>query len=201
MPYLCLKNPDGILVLLIDIEQHYYFKKCLTLFLIYGIFYFTLFKKEMFIVVKHSDDQKSKILAQQGVLNPQPDRVKDPLFKESDFFDPRDLVQVKYEMIRRVQAEGKTVAGATNAFGFSRPSFYQAQSALSKEGLSGLIPKKRGPRTRYKLTDEVMGFIEGLCIENAPVSPKDLVMRIHDRFNLKVHQRSIERALESRKKK
>ena len=152
-------------------------------------------------MVKHNDDQKSKTLAQQGVLNPRPDCVKDPLFKESDFFDPRDLVQVKYEMVRRVHTDGQTVGGAANAFGFSRPSFYQAQSALAEEGLPGLIPKKRGPRTRHKLTDEVMGYIEGLCAEDATVSPKELVKRIFDRFGLKVHQRSIERALESRKKK
>lgn len=202
MPYTCLQDLARIFILLLIIELELYPKKYLTYFLIYGIIYFTLFKKEMVIVMgKHNDDQKSKTLTQQGVLNPQPACVKDPLFKESDFFDPRDLVQVKYEMIRRVHTDKQTVAGAANAFGFSRPSFYQAQSALAEEGLSGLIPKKRGPRTRHKLTDEVMGYIEGLSAEDATVSPKDLVKRILDRFGLKVHQRSIERALESRKKK
>lgn len=132
------------------------------------------------VTLRHSDDQKSKSLARQEVLNPQSDRVKDSLFKESDFFDPGDLVQVKYEMVRRVHTDGQTVVGTADAFGFSRPSFYQAQSALAKEGLAGLIPKKRGPRTRHKLTDEVMGFIEGLCAEDASVGPKDLAKRIHD---------------------
>jgi transposase len=202
MPYACLEDLKRIFISLLIIELELYLIKHLTRLFFYGIIYLTLFKKEMCIVmVKHNDDQKSKTLAQQGVLNPRPDCVKDPLFKESDFFDPRDLVQVKYEMIRRVHADRQTVGGAANAFGFSRPSFYQAQSALAKEGLSGLIPKKRGPRTRHKLTDEVMGYIEGLCAEDATVSPKKLVKRILDRFGLEVHQRSIERALESRKKK
>jgi hypothetical protein len=40
-------------------------------------------------------------------LNPSPERVTDELFQE--FFDPRDLVQVKYEMLRRVQTEGQPV--------------------------------------------------------------------------------------------
>jgi hypothetical protein len=29
--------------------------------------------------------------------------VTDPLFRDSAFFDPDDLVQVKYEMLRSVQ--------------------------------------------------------------------------------------------------
>jgi transposase len=202
MPYICSEDLKRIFISLLIIELELYSRKCLTRSLFYGIIYLTLFKKEMVIIMdKHNDDQKSKTLAQQGALNPRPDCVKDPLFKESDFFDPRDLVQVKYEMIRRVHTDRQTVAGAANAFGFSRPSFYQAQSALAKEGLSGLIPKKRGPRTRHKLTDEVMGYIEGLCAEDATVSAKELVKRILGRFGLKVHQRSIERALERRKKK
>jgi transposase len=202
MPYTCLEGLTRIFILLIIVGLGLYLIKCLTCPPFYGIIYFTLFRKEICIVmVKHGDDQKSKTLAQQGALNPRPDCVKDPLFKESDFFDPRDLVQVKYEMVRRVHTDGQTVGGAANAFGFSRPSFYQAQSALAEEGLSGLIPKKRGPRTRHKLTDEVMAYIEGLCAEDATVSAKNLVKGILDRFGLKVHQRSIERALESRKKK
>src|SRR4051812_49751372 len=36
----------------------------------------------------------------QGTLNPRADDVRDPAFVDSEFFDPRDLVQVKYEMLR-----------------------------------------------------------------------------------------------------
>ena len=82
------------------------------------------------------------------------------LQQENEFFDPRDLVQVKYEMIRRVRTDDGTVAGAVQSFGFSRPSFYQAHAAFEQEGLMGLVPKKRGPRTRHKLGSEVMAFIE-----------------------------------------
>ena len=50
-------------------------------------------------------DSKGESLRQQGVLNPHPEKVADPLFHDSEFFDPRDLVQVKYEMLRRVRVE------------------------------------------------------------------------------------------------
>ena len=62
-------------------------------------------------------DEKVATLSDQGVLNPRAEEVSDPLFLEQDFFDARDLVQVKYEMVRRVDAEGQTVTSAAAAFG------------------------------------------------------------------------------------
>src|SRR5215469_15140704 len=102
---------------------------------------------------------KREALREQGTLNPRPREVTDPLFAEDSFFDPRDLVQVKYEMLRRVQSEGHSITGAAMAFGFSRPSFYQALSAFEQDGLAGLVPHKRGPKQAHKLTNEVMEFI------------------------------------------
>src|SRR6478735_934865 len=69
-------------------------------------------------------DARLKALQQQGTLNSRPQDVRDALFHQHDFFDPRDLVQVKYEMLRRVQAEGKSVTDTSADFGLSRPSFY-----------------------------------------------------------------------------
>ncbi len=69
---------------------------------------------------------KRQALRQTGTLNPRPDRVTDELFADSDFFDPNDLLQVKYEMLRRVRRDDFTVQQAAKVFGFSRPSFYMA---------------------------------------------------------------------------
>ena len=52
---------------------------------------------------------KSLALRQQGCLNPHPERVTDELFQTREFFDPRDRVRVKYEMLRRVETEGLPV--------------------------------------------------------------------------------------------
>ena len=84
---------------------------------------------------------KGDALRQQGTLNPRPRDVTHPLFQDSEFFDSRDLVQVKYEMLREVQVENRSVSQSAAAFGFSRPSFYQAQAAFARDGLSGLIPR------------------------------------------------------------
>ena len=100
---------------------------------------------------KNSDD-KTKSLRRRGCLNPDPNRVTDELFDSNEFFDPQDLVQVKYEMLRRVRAEQHTVSRTAVDFGSSRPSFYEAQRHFDQDGLAGLVPKKRGPRADHKLT-------------------------------------------------
>jgi transposase len=146
-------------------------------------------------------DPKREALRVQGTLNPRPREVTDPLFATDGFFDPRDLVQVKYEMLRRVQSEGHTVTGAATAFGFSRPSFYQALAAFQEGGLAGLVPHKRGPKQAHKLTDEVLAFIVGIRQKQPHVRTAELVRLIRERFGTKVHPRSIERSLLRRQKK
>ena len=146
-------------------------------------------------------DTKLRTLQQQGTLNPRPKAVRDELFLQDDFFDPRDLVQVKYEMLRRVQADGKSVTDAAASFGFSRPSFYQALSAFEQDGLVGLVPHKRGPKQAHKLTDEVMTFMMETRQKEPSVLPAELARLIRERFGTTVHPRSIERSLRRHQKK
>ena len=146
-------------------------------------------------------DRKARVLKEQGVLNPEPEEILDERFRTEAFFDARDLVQVKYEMVRRVEAEGETVTEAAKAFGFSRPTFYQARGALEKEGLAGLLPRRPGPKRAHKLTDEVMAFIDEELREGRAVSSEEMSQRVEERFGLSVHPRSIERALARREKK
>lgn len=144
---------------------------------------------------------KQDALRERGTLNPRPQRVADELFRHSEFFDPRDLPQVKYEMLRRVQLEGASVSSAAEAFGLSRPSFYEAQAAFTDGGLGGLLPRKRGPRGAHKLTAEVMRFVEEIRSKDPSVTPSSLVPLVKERFGTEIHPRSIERALERQEKK
>lgn len=147
------------------------------------------------------NDGKTQALRRGGVLNRHAEQVSDARFAEGQFFDARDLVQVKYEMLRKVRAEGASVTEAAGAFGLSRVSFYQAQAAFEQAGLPGLTPKKPGPRGRHKLTPEVLAFVgEELARDPAP-EMRELPDRIQERFGLRVHQRTIERALSDAKKK
>jgi transposase len=146
-------------------------------------------------------DAKLQTLQQQGTLNPRPKDVHDEFFLQDEFFDARDLVQVKYEMLRRVQTEGKSVTDAAGNFGFSRPSFYQALSAFEQDGLAGLVPQKRGPKQAHKLTEEVITFINETRQKEPSIRLADLVTLIEERFGTKVHPRSIERSLLRHQKK
>ena len=150
---------------------------------------------------KTTDDSKLQALRQQACLNPRPDQVNDEFFHDSEFFDPHDLVQVKYEMLRRVEKDGHPVSRAAATFGFSRPSFYQAQAAFEQAGLAGLIPHKRGPKQGHKLTQEVVEFIQQRRQEDPSLRTLALVDLIEERFQIVVHPRSIERGLARHQKK
>ena len=143
---------------------------------------------------------KHKALQQHGTLNPRPQDVHHPLFQDSDFFDPNDLVQVKYEMLRQVQVDKRTVSRTAKEFGFSRPSFYQAEFAFEQGGLSGLLPQKRGPRNGHKLTPKVMEFVGEQRTVEPSLSFAQLAERVQHNFQVKVHPRSIERQLLREKK-
>ena len=150
---------------------------------------------------KTTPDPKLQSLREQGCLNSRPQSVSDDLFTNNEFFDARDMVQVKYEMLRRVEKDGYSVSEATVSFGFSRPTFYQAQAAFVAGGIAGLVPRKRGPRQAHKVTPEVIGFIEQARGEDPSLKTQYLVDRILEQFNLLVHPRTIERALARTQKK
>ena len=145
-------------------------------------------------------DPKVEALRAARTLNPRPDAVRDDQFGSSGFFDARDLVQVKYEMVRRVQVDGASVVTAVAAFGFSRPSYYEAAAALARDGLPGLVPAKPGPRRGHKLTDEVLDHAEALLAADSSLRPAGLVEALHARFGVRVHPRSVERALARRRR-
>lgn len=146
-------------------------------------------------------DPKAEVLRQRGTLHPHPERVRDEAFLGDDFFDPRDLLQVKYEMLRRVQSEGHAIRSVAAAFGVSRPTFYAAQSAFEQGGLAALLPKKPGPHGAHKLRDEILDFLQQARSEHPDVTPAEMATLAEQRFGLSVHPRSIERALARRGKK
>jgi hypothetical protein len=140
-------------------------------------------------------DPKEAALAGARCLNPHPEQVTDPEFAASDFFDPRDAVQVKYEMVRKVRADGAPVTQAAAAFGYSRPAYYAAAAALESSGLEGLVPARPGPRGGHKLTDQICARAEEQLAASPQLRPGQLAGPIEESFGVRAHPRSIERAL------
>jgi len=145
------------------------------------------------------NDPKEIALRDCGAFNTHP--VSDTLFSGSDFFDSRDLVQVKYEMLRRVYKEGASVSRATASFGFSRPSFYKSFKDFEREGIPGLLPRKRGPHRRHKITAEVLAFARELSSGEHPLGIPALLGEVEKQFGTRVHRRTLERALRQPGKK
>ena len=144
---------------------------------------------------------KTEALRRHGSLHPHPELVRDEMFCRDDFFDPDDAVQVKYEMLRRARVDRLTASRAAFEAGFSRPTFYEAYAAFESKGLPGLLPSKKGPRRAHKLTDVVMTFVEQEMAKEPEVSMGEIADRVFEHFGLRVHGRSIRRALLKREKK
>jgi len=146
-------------------------------------------------VARRRQDPKEEALRAARALNPRPEAVADPEFAASEFLDARDLVQVRYEMVRRVRQDGDSVSAAASAFGFSRPSWYAAAAALDDAGLPGLLPARPGPRRAHKLTPEIVAFLVAAREEDTSLRAPELADRVDESFGVRVHPRTIERAL------
>ena len=146
-----------------------------------------------------SKPSKADILLEEGTLNPAPEKVLDPKFRESEFFDPRDVVQVKYEMLRRVSVEKASVTDVAQGYGVSRPTYYQAQANLEAAGIAGLVPKRPGPRGPHKIQGQVLAFLKKRLVPGEPIRARALAALIRKEFGVAVHPRTIERAVRGKK--
>lgn len=143
-------------------------------------------------------DPRSKRVAlqQSGTFNPRAGRVRHAHFESSSFFDPSDLLQLKYETLRALEHDGYSIAQAAREFGLSRPTIYQAREQFRTRGLEGLLPAKRGPKGAHKLTAQVREFIDQERAAEPHLRPGELAARVRKRFEVRLHPRTIEKALQ-----
>jgi len=146
------------------------------------------------------EDPKVAALRAAGALHPHPDAVRDETFERHEFFDRRDRVQVKYEMLRRHRVDERPVTEVATAFGVSRQAFYAAETAFTAAGVPGLLPHPRGPKRAHKCTDEILDFVEQHRAEDRARSAADWAQAVRERFGVTLHPRSLARALVRRKK-
>ena len=144
---------------------------------------------------------KHQALRDSGTFNPGHAKVRHVLFQHSEFFDPQDLPQLKYETLRCLEKEGYSVAKAAREFGLSRPTIYQSQTHFEARGLAGLLPAKPGPKEPHKLTAEVLAYLKELAHAEPQLKARQLAARVRKRFKLKVHPRTIEKALKPKAKR
>lgn len=150
-------------------------------------------------VRNRSRPQKLEALRVEGTLNLTPDEVHDPKFQQNEFFDPHDIVQVKYEMLRRVSVENASVSAAAEEYGVSRPTYYQTKASFDKGGVAGLVPQKRGPRGPHKLRGQALAFVQQQLVAGELVRARELAKLVRQKFNINIHPRTIERAVGGKK--
>ena len=146
-------------------------------------------------------DVKTQALREAGALHPHPEAVRDDAFVSHPFFDPRDRVQVKYEMVRRHRVDGRPVTEVAARFGVSRQTFYQTTVAFEAHGIPGLVPKRPGPKRAHKCTDAVVDYVERWRAGEDVQPDESLTAAVARRFGISIHARSLDRAVARRKKK
>ena len=142
-----------------------------------------------------SSQSKRDALLRAGALHPHPDRVTHSLFQHSPFFDPHDLLQVKYEALRAWEAGEDSVCSLARHFALSRPTLYAARSAFRDDGLPGLLPGKRGPKGAHKLTEEVLDHVRALLAMDPSLTPSDILECLRNDLEVELHLRTLEKAL------
>ena len=138
---------------------------------------------------------KLQFLEVVGALNSRPEQVRAPLFEGHRFFDPLDKVQVKYEMLRAHAVDGETVRAAAEAFGYSRQTFYTTLESFEQLGILGLTDEKRGRRSRLKLSEEDLAWVERLAQADPELSGRAIAEALFKERGVEVHRRTIERFL------
>ncbi len=146
------------------------------------------------------EKKKEDYLRENKSLNVNASKVKDDLFMKNNFFDPLDLIQVKYEILRKVSKKKCSVDTAVNLFGMSRQNYYKIKNAFEKQGMAGLLEKKRGPRHPFKLKENIVDFVNKQKKENPSITSIQIVNEIKNKFNLSIHHRTIERFNKAQKK-
>lgn len=131
-----------------------------------------------------------RVLAEAGLLHGNPTAVRAPLFTTGgDFFLAADKVQVKYEMLRSHLVDGQPVTDTAAAHGYSRAAFYLVLASFSQAGMRGLLDEPRGRRGPVKLRPEIVEFIR-----DAEAGSGEVVEQVADRFGVRLHRRTVERA-------
>lgn len=142
---------------------------------------------------------KRQALQQDGTLRPARTRVRAGLFwQHPTFFDPRDELQVKYEMLRAHFVDSQAVTAACAAFGYSRQTFYILRERLARRGIAGLRDGRPGRVGPVKCTAEVVDFLRAQRAADPTQSIPALIEGLVHQRGVRLHRRTVERLLRRR---
>jgi transposase len=138
---------------------------------------------------------KRAFLEATGAWHPHPERVRAGPFLSHRFFDPRDKVQVKYEMVRAHAVVGEPIARVARAFGVTRETVYATSRRLATRGVLGLADEKRGRKGPVKITPAIRDFVVAAKQREPALAAQALAEQIATEFGVVVHKKTVERVL------
>ena len=136
---------------------------------------------------------KREILQANGTYNKNYEKIKNHKFITGSFYDPMDIVQVKYEMLKDAEEGNRGIAQVADEFGFSRASFYNTKDEFNEQGLSAFVPEKPGPRRPYKLTDSYKDYVDRYISENPKASSNEIARSLKKDKGIDISKRTVER--------
>lgn len=107
---------------------------------------------------------------------------------------PDDEVARKLAMLYEGECEGLGVTAAARKHGFSRARYYQLLHAYKKGGSAALLSAKRGPKTHYRRTAEVVRQVIRHRFVDPDVSAEVIAQKLRQR-GLTISLRSVQRVI------
>lgn len=107
-----------------------------------------------------------------------------------------DEISFKLAMLIEGECEGLGPLKASQKFGFSKQRYFQLRESLMREGAAALLNRKRGPKSNYRRTDEVVRQV----IRHRFLDPDATVEVIAQKLRqagFEISIRSVERVIES----
>ena len=106
-----------------------------------------------------------------------------------------DEVTRKLSMLIEGECEGLGPLQAARKFGFSTQRYFQLRAAFIEAGAAALQSRKRGPKTHYRRTAEVVRQVIRHRFLDAEASVEVIAQKL-SQSGWKISQRSVQRVIE-----
>lgn len=138
---------------------------------------------------------KEERLKESNTYNPKCDKVTACDFIENEVMDSRDLLQVRYEIVRAIEYDNKPVKEICSEFGVSASTARRYVRNLKEGGLIALVPEQKGPSGPTKLSKDAADFIDTYLKNNPKASGGKVHNALENRLHPGISKRTVERYL------
>ena len=105
-----------------------------------------------------------------------------------------DEVSRKLAMLVKGECGPDGPSGAAEEFGFSRQRYFQLRTLFHAHGAAGLVSQKRGPRTNYRRTREVVSQVVRYRFLDPEITSEVIAQKLRQ-TDFNVSARSVDRIL------